>query len=273
MVAVIVCVKMPRPRIVRSDSEEREFKRQRLERERQRRRDPVVRARNAERMRLKRHADAELRAREAREKRARRNADSARQRRDREAKRARRRSNPELRAREAGDRGHRRMLAATGVFASPSKASSRATGVDTRAVCSRVESASAAECASSKTFASLLEGKCDSQTQCVVPLMFKASQATSKTTFRSVEVQTRAIVKILSVSQMKSASAADCGSSKTRTSLLAGKCDSQTQCVVPLMFKSSQANSRSKLKSTEVQTLHTGQIGCQLFGGHHFEVP
>lgn len=139
--------------------------------------------------------------------------------------------------------------------------------------CSRVESASAAECASSKTFASLLEGKCDSQTQCVVPLMFKASQATSKTTFRSVEVQTRAIVKILSVSQMKSASAADCGSSKTRTSLLAGKCDSQTQCVVPLMFKSSQANSRSKLKSTEVQTLHTGQIGCQLFGGHHFEVP
>ncbi|XP_077533876.1 uncharacterized protein LOC144145912 [Haemaphysalis longicornis] len=264
---------MPRPRIVRSDSEEREFKRQRLERERQRRKDPQVRARNAERMRLKRHADAELRAREAREKRARRNVYAARQRRDREAKRARRHSNPELRARAAGDRRQRRLqLAATGVFASPNK-SSRATSLDARAVCTRVESSSAAECASSKTLASLVAGKCDSHAQCVVPLMFKSSQATSRTTFKSVEVQTMALTKILAVPQVASASAADCGSSKTRTSHLAGKCDSQTQCVLPLMFKCAQANLRINSRSVEVQTLRTGQKGCRLFGGHHFEVP
>lgn len=138
---------------------------------------------------------------------------------------------------------------------------------------SRMESASAAECASSKTWASLSLGKCDSQTQCVVPLMFKSSQATSRIKFESAEVQTRSVRKIIAGSWVESASAADCGSSKTRTSLLNGKCDSQVQCVVPLMFKCSQANSRTKLRSVEVQTLGTRQIGCQLFGGHHFEVP
>lgn len=63
---------MAPPRIVRSDSQEREFQRQRLERSRQYRKDPQVRARDAERKRLKRQADRELRNREARAKRAKR---------------------------------------------------------------------------------------------------------------------------------------------------------------------------------------------------------
>lgn len=69
---------------------------------------------------------------------------------------------------------------------------------------------------------------------------------------------------------------------------MAGKCDFQAQCVVPFMFKSSQANLRVKLRSVEVQTEVTRRkvqkrihskgpsgedSGDQVSGGHHFGVP
>ncbi|XP_077533858.1 uncharacterized protein LOC144145901 [Haemaphysalis longicornis] len=138
-----------------------------------------------------------------------------------------------------------------------------------------VKSASAAECARSKTWPSSSVQKCDSQTQCVVPLMFKSSQATLKIVFKNVEVQTRVTRKINAGTRMGSLSLADCGTCRTRPSLSAGKRDSQTQCVVPFMFKPSQTNLRTKFMSVEVQTETTKKrsSGDQLSSGHHFGVP
>lgn len=259
---------MARPRIVRSDSEEREFKQQRLERLRQRRRDPEFRARDAERKRLKRQADRELREREARAREA-----------------IRKRLNL-----QAG----REVYPSWAARCEPTKEKVDVRGGWRHRIEPLIQekSVSAADCASSKTWPSLSDGKCDSQTQCLVPLMFKASQATLKTPVRSFQVQTRAAERIITGSP--SVSALDCGSSTPRASLLAGKCDFQAQCVVPLMFKSCEANSRAKLKSVRVQTeftrkkirkirkirsegsskvSSTGGSGDQASGGHHFGVP
>ncbi|XP_077533874.1 uncharacterized protein LOC144145909 isoform X4 [Haemaphysalis longicornis] len=75
----------------------------------------------------------------------------------------------------------------------------------------------------------------------------------------------------------ESVSASDSGTRKTGVrSLTAGKCDSETQCVVLLTFKSSQAALRAKLRSVEVQTEDTRKMRAgdhRLSGGHHFEVP
>lgn len=81
---------------------------------------------------------------------------------------------------------------------------------------SQLASASAAECASSKTWVLPSVGKCDSQTQCVVPLMFKSSQTTSRIKFKSVEVQTPSVRKIAGP-WVESASTAVFGSSQTGT--------------------------------------------------------
>ncbi|XP_077533863.1 uncharacterized protein LOC144145904 isoform X3 [Haemaphysalis longicornis] len=129
-----------------------------------------------------------------------------------------------------------------------------------QAISARGGSASAAECASSKTRPSLSAGKCDSQTQCVVPLMFKSSQAALKTALISVQVQTPAAVKIVAGTCKESVSASECGSSKTRPSQSsAGRWDAQTQCVVPFMFKSSQVDVRPLLRTVRVQTERTGE--------------
>ncbi|XP_077533871.1 uncharacterized protein LOC144145909 isoform X2 [Haemaphysalis longicornis] len=98
-----------------------------------------------------------------------------------------RRRDPEVRAREAARRRERyreKMELARAVEKFALRATERS---------SRVKSASAAQCASSKTWPSLSAGKCDSQAQCVVPLMFKSSQ--TKTVLISAEVQTRATRK------------------------------------------------------------------------------
>ncbi|XP_077533862.1 uncharacterized protein LOC144145904 isoform X2 [Haemaphysalis longicornis] len=237
---------MAPPRIVRSDSQEREFQRQRLERSRQYRKDPQVRARDAERKRLKRQADRELRNREARAKRARR--------------RDKRPADDELRARRKADPSYEPTKRTIRVRR---RGSSRANSSElcvSQAISARGGSASAAECASSKTRPSLSAGKCDSQTQCVVPLMFKSSQAALKTALISVQVQTPAAVKIVAGTCKESVSASECGSSKTRPSQSsAGRWDAQTQCVVPFMFKSSQVDVRPLLRTVRVQTERTGE--------------
>lgn len=140
---------------------------------------------------------------------------------------------------------------------------------------SQAKSASAVECASSKTWPLPSAEKCNSQTQCVVPLMFKSAQATLKAVFKNVEVQTRVTRRINAGTRMGSLSSADCGTCKIRPSVLAGKRDSQTQCVVPFMFKPSQTNLRTKFTSVEVQTetARKRASGDQLSGGHHFGVP
>lgn len=84
--------------------------------------------------------------------------------------------------------------------------------------------------------------------------MFKSSQASLKIVFKNVEVQTRVTREINAGTRMGSLSSADCGTCRTRPSLSAGKRDSQTQCVVPFMFKPSQTNLRTKFTSVEVQT-------------------
>lgn len=185
-----------------------------------------------------------------------------------------RRRDPEVRAREAARRRERyreKMELARAVEKFALRATERS---------SRVKSASAAQCASSKTWPSLSAGKCDSQAQCVVPLMFKSSQ--TKTVLISAEVQTRATRKkpaagLRNRPGAESVSASDSGTRKTGVrSLTAGKCDSETQCVVLLTFKSSQAALRAKLRSVEVQTEDTRKMRAgdhQLSGGHHFEVP
>lgn len=184
-----------------------------------------------------------------------------------------RRRNPAVREREAARRRERyreKMELARAMKKFVQRATERS---------SRVKSASAAECASSETWPSLSAGKSDSQAQCVVPLMFKSSQATVKTVLKSAEVQTPAARKITAGGWNRlgvvSVFTSDCGTSQTGASVSAGKRESQAQCVVPLMFKSSQATLRAKLRSVEVQTEDARRIsaGDRQSGGHHLEVP